>query len=122
MTIEKARWHRLGRGPSGGIAATSFEGEKEVYLFGTFWRVHAFLAGKTREVSLTGRRVDKEKFERADREARNFLNEERLAREAKTARLREQRLALQVDQKQPRSMPTEAVPPKRAARRIIEVD
>jgi hypothetical protein len=39
------------------------------------------------------RRVDREKFERADRECKLVLNAERQAREAKTARLREQRLA-----------------------------
>ena len=38
------------------------------------------------------RRVDKEKIERADREARKVLAAERKAREAKTARLRELRL------------------------------
>jgi hypothetical protein len=40
------------------------------------------------------RRVDREKFERADRECKLVLNAERQAREAKTARLREQRLQL----------------------------
>lgn len=38
------------------------------------------------------RHVDKEKIERADREARIVLEAERKAREEKTARLREQRL------------------------------
>jgi hypothetical protein len=42
---------------------------------------------------MTQRRVDKEKFERADREAKLALETERRLREAKTARLREQRLA-----------------------------
>jgi len=42
---------------------------------------------------MTQRRVDKEKFERADREAKLALETERRHREAKTARLREQRLA-----------------------------
>ncbi|WP_040592793.1 hypothetical protein [Mesorhizobium metallidurans] len=42
---------------------------------------------------MTQRRVDKEKFERADREAKVALETERRHREAKTARLREQRLA-----------------------------
>lgn len=38
------------------------------------------------------RKVDSEKIERADRESRLVLDAERQAREAKTARLREQRL------------------------------
>ena len=37
--------------------------------------------------------VDKEKYERADREARLIINAERQSRDEKTARLREQRLA-----------------------------
>ena len=39
------------------------------------------------------RRVDREKIERADRESRIVLDAERQAREAKTARLKEIRLA-----------------------------
>jgi len=39
------------------------------------------------------RRVDREKIERADRECKLVLDAERKAREDKTARLREQRLA-----------------------------
>ena len=42
---------------------------------------------------MTQRHVDKAKFERADREAKLALETERRHREAKTARLREQRLA-----------------------------
>lgn len=38
------------------------------------------------------RRVDREKIERADRESRLVIEAERQARQAKTARLREQRL------------------------------
>jgi hypothetical protein len=41
---------------------------------------------------LQRRHIDKEKFERADREARKLIEAERQAREAKTARLRELRL------------------------------
>lgn len=37
--------------------------------------------------------VDKQKLERADRESRIILDAERLARDAKTARLREERLS-----------------------------
>jgi hypothetical protein len=39
------------------------------------------------------RRVDRERIERADRECKLVLDAERQAREAKTARLKEQRLA-----------------------------
>ncbi|WP_195174696.1 hypothetical protein [Mesorhizobium sp. INR15] len=42
---------------------------------------------------MTQRRVDKEKIERATREAKIAIEGERLVREAKTARLRQQRLA-----------------------------
>lgn len=38
------------------------------------------------------RRVDREKIEKADRESRLVVDAERQVREAKTARLREQRL------------------------------
>ena len=44
---------------------------------------------------LKPRRIDTEKFDRADRESRKILNAERILREAKTRRLREQRLAFQ---------------------------
>jgi len=43
--------------------------------------------------TLQRRHIDKEKFERADREARKLIEAERQAREAKTARLRELRLS-----------------------------
>jgi hypothetical protein len=42
---------------------------------------------------LKRRKVDKEKIERADRESRLVLDAEKQAREAKTARLRQARLA-----------------------------
>jgi len=38
------------------------------------------------------RKIDREKFDRADRESRLILDAERQARAEKTARLREQRL------------------------------
>ncbi|MBM2712730.1 hypothetical protein JQK88_16025 [Mesorhizobium caraganae] len=44
------------------------------------------------------RSVDKEKFERADREAKKVLYAERQARDAKTARLRDLRLGKDRDQ------------------------
>jgi hypothetical protein len=46
---------------------------------------------------LKRRTVDREKIERADRESRLVLDAERHAREAKTARLREQRLKVATD-------------------------
>ncbi|MBN9223100.1 MAG: hypothetical protein J0I79_34675 [Mesorhizobium sp.] len=46
----------------------------------------------SQEAIVKKRHVDKEKIERADREARIVLEAERKAREEKTARLREQRL------------------------------
>ncbi|RWC26397.1 MAG: hypothetical protein EOS27_25300 [Mesorhizobium sp.] len=39
--------------------------------------------------------IDKDKFDRADRESRKIMDAERLSRVAKTSRLREQRLAFQ---------------------------
>jgi hypothetical protein len=47
------------------------------------------------EDDLSERRVDKEKLARADRESRFAIAQEKLAREAKTARLRAQRLAME---------------------------
>jgi hypothetical protein len=44
---------------------------------------------------LSERRVDKERLARADRESRFAIAQEKLAREAKTARLRAQRLAME---------------------------
>ncbi|WP_181166264.1 hypothetical protein [Mesorhizobium sp. B2-4-18] len=67
------------------------------------------------------RRVDKEKLARADREARLVLDAERHARDAKTTRLREQRL-------QQEALADKAPPARRRepigkpARRVIEVD
>ena len=49
-------------------------------------------AGPVLSRTLQRRHIDKEKFERADREARKLIDAERQAREAKTARLRELRL------------------------------
>jgi hypothetical protein len=42
---------------------------------------------------MTQRKVDKEKLERADREARRLIEAERESRQAKTARLKRERLA-----------------------------
>ena len=61
-------------------------------MSGTFLTVSTFLAVRPKEAVMK-RRVDREKIERADRESRMLLDDERKAREAKTARLRAQRLA-----------------------------
>ncbi|WP_457155430.1 hypothetical protein [Mesorhizobium sp. P5_C1] len=50
---------------------------------------------------MTQRRVDKERIERADRESKVAIKAERLARDAKTARLREQRLSVEASPEQP---------------------
>jgi hypothetical protein len=51
-----------------------------------------FLAVRPREVAVK-RKVDREKLERADREARLVIEAERESRDAKTARLRQERMA-----------------------------
>ncbi|RUW57111.1 MULTISPECIES: hypothetical protein [unclassified Mesorhizobium] len=67
------------------------------------------------------RRVDKEKLARADREARLVLDAERHARDAKTARLREQRLQQEaLADKPPPARQREPV--RKPARRVIEAD
>ncbi|TRC78489.1 hypothetical protein FJV80_24400 [Mesorhizobium sp. WSM4310] len=48
---------------------------------------------------MTERRVDKERIERADREAKLLVEAETKARNAKTARLRELRLSAQPTEK-----------------------
>ncbi|WP_246675436.1 hypothetical protein [Mesorhizobium sp. B2-3-4] len=68
------------------------------------------------------RRVDKERFARADREARLVLDAERDARDAKTTRLREQRLRHEaVAQPKPEAA-RRPQPMDKPARRVIEVD
>ena len=54
--------------------------------------VAEFLAVRPSEVAVK-RKVDREKFERADREARLVIEAERESRNAKTARLRQERQA-----------------------------
>ena len=46
---------------------------------------------------MTRRTVDKEKFERADREAKRVIEAERRAREEKTVRLKEARRLLEAE-------------------------
>ena len=74
------------------------------------------------EAFMTQRRVDKERIERADRESKLTIEAERLARDAKTARLREQRLSVEasVEKTAPAKRRRGAV--KTPGRKIIEVD
>ena len=71
---------------------------------------------------MTRRPVDKERIERADRESKLTIEAERLARDAKTARLREQRLSVEasVEKTAPAKRRRGAV--KTPGRKIIEVD
>ncbi|MER9410080.1 hypothetical protein [Mesorhizobium sp. M0589] len=71
------------------------------------------------------RRIDREKIERADREAKLLLEAERHAREAKTARLREQRQLLEasIARTPPASAAVKPPPRQRKpTRKVIEVD
>jgi len=67
---------------------------------------------------LTQRRIDKERIERADREAKLLIEAETLARNAKTARLRALRLSAQPTE---RSGPVKRrrPPTKKPARKVI---
>ena len=50
------------------------------------------MAHQAKEAIMRQRKIDREKFDRADRESRLILDAERQARAEKTARLRELRL------------------------------
>lgn len=52
---------------------------------------------------MTQRRVDRERLERADRESKLAIEAEREIRNAKTARLREQRLSAEASAGNPRT-------------------
>ena len=71
---------------------------------------------------MTQRRVDKERIERADRESKLTIEAERLARDAKTARLREQRLSMVASKEQPAPVKRRLGAVKKPARKIIEVE
>ena len=71
---------------------------------------------------MTHRRVDKERIGRADRESKLMIEAERLAREAKTARLREQRLSVEVSGEQASRVKRRRTPVKKVSWKIIEVD
>lgn len=71
------------------------------------------------------RRIDREKIERADRECKLVLEAERRAREAKTARLREQRQLLEAStvRTRPAAVAVAKSPRlQKLARKVIEVD
>jgi hypothetical protein len=61
--------------------------------------------------------VDREKFERADKEAKRLVEAERMARDAKSARLKELRLALQPQ----KPAETKLARQRKSTRRVIEV-
>ncbi|MBN9219631.1 MAG: hypothetical protein J0I79_16935 [Mesorhizobium sp.] len=71
---------------------------------------------------MTQRRIDKERIERADREAKLTTEAERVARDAKTARLREQRLSAEASIEKPMPVKRHQAPAKKPARKVIEVD
>ena len=60
---------------------------------------------------MTQRRVDRERLERADRESKLAIEAEREIRNAKTARLREQRLSAEASAGNPRKNKSHNRPP-----------
>ncbi|WP_322419561.1 hypothetical protein [Mesorhizobium huakuii] len=70
---------------------------------------------------MTQRRIDKERIERADREAKQLVEAETKARNAKTARLRALRLSAQPAES-PAPVKRRRAPAKKPSRKIIEVD
>ncbi|MBB6411501.1 hypothetical protein [Mesorhizobium sangaii] len=71
---------------------------------------------------MTQRRVDKERIERADRESKLAIEAERLARDAKTARLREQRLSVVASVEKTAPVKSHRGAVKKPPRKIIEAD
>lgn len=71
---------------------------------------------------MTQRRVDKERSERADREAKIMIEAERQRRNAKTARLRAERLSVQELDKKPSPVKRRPAATKKPARKVIEVE
>lgn len=80
-----------------------------------------FVGRQTKEAVMK-RRVDREKIERADRESKLVLDAERKAREAKTARLREQRLLLEASTSPPSHPGRMKLGRRQPTRKIIVVD
>lgn len=69
-------------------------------------------------MTVTERKIDRERRERTSITARALLETERLAREAKTARLRDERLAAMSVGK-PRPVAAKAKPPSRRKKREV---
>ncbi|BAV47486.1 hypothetical protein MesoLj113a_18380 [Mesorhizobium sp. 113-1-2] len=74
------------------------------------------------EAFLTQRRIDRERIERADREAKLAIEDERAARIAKTERLRAQRLLAEPPVANPAPAKCRRAAWKKPARKIIEVE
>ena len=70
---------------------------------------------------MTQRRVDKERIERADRVSKLRIEAERLARNAKTVRLREQRLSAEASATEPGPVKHRRKT-RESARKNIEID
>jgi hypothetical protein len=94
IKIDEERLERLRSGframHRGGIQCTLLTKPTLTLRFGTILVCQHF-GGHRREVSMR-RRVDKDRIERANRESHLIIEAERQATEAKTARLREERL------------------------------
>jgi hypothetical protein len=73
-------------------------------------------------LSMTQRRVDRERSERADREAKIAIEAERQRRMAKTARLRAERLAAEQAVEKPAHAKRRPAVAKKPARKVIEVE
>ncbi|WP_044550035.1 hypothetical protein [Mesorhizobium japonicum] len=71
---------------------------------------------------MTQRRIDRERIERADREAKLAIEAERAARIAKTERLRAQRLLAEQPVDNPAPAKRRRAAWKKPARKIIEVE
>ena len=89
---------------------------------GTIFASDNFLCQLAREAILTQRRIDKERIERADREAKLLIEAETLARNAKTARLRALRLSSAQPTERPAPVKTRRPPAKKWSTKIIEVN
>jgi hypothetical protein len=71
---------------------------------------------------MTRRRNDKDRIDRADRESKVMIEAERIARNAKTEWLRAQRLLAEPPVEKAAPVKRRRAVPKKAARKIIEVD
>lgn len=71
---------------------------------------------------MTQRRIDKERIERADRESKLAIEAERVARIAKTERLRAQRLLAEPPVDNPALLRRRRAAARKPARKTIEVE